>query len=255
MRQFLRRLGSYWKWLVGFVLFFVGPFLKDQFASMAFDAAWNRVGGPVVLGELGALMSSHPWQSVGVAVVAYVVVLGLVSERHVRRAMRLPPVDAASLGGDRWVSIEVGRAEPQSGYGVLLRALGAALGGERTTQVIVRDIVATNHSSRHVTLTARLLVHNEDGVREGRVGNQEIWSPSGEPTKGNLKWLDYPVRLDPDGGCSHGQLAFEVDEKIFGDSRPRTYQVEFSDRSDPARAPILLSTPGRFDYATRDVAG
>ena len=88
MRRFFTRLASYRRLLLGLLAGSILPFLKDQFASRVFDAAWERIGGPAVLEEVGRVMAAYPLHSAAAAVLVWLAIAAFLSERHVRRLAR-----------------------------------------------------------------------------------------------------------------------------------------------------------------------
>jgi hypothetical protein len=88
MRRFFTRLASYRRLLLGLLVGSILPFLKDQFASRVFDAAWDRIGGPAVLEEVGRVMAAYPLHSAAAAVMVWLAIAAFLSERHVRRLAR-----------------------------------------------------------------------------------------------------------------------------------------------------------------------
>jgi hypothetical protein len=80
-------------------------------------------------------------------------------------------------------------------------------------------------------------------MRDGLVGAETL-NHDGKPTAGQIAWLEHPICLQPNGDCKSGQIAFDVpidrEEKIV------SYAIEFVDRTDSSKEPILVPAPGNY---------
>lgn len=166
MRSFVARLFSYRKTLLTLLISSVAPYLfglaRDALVTWGFEWAWEKYKGPAVLTAWLQLAASHPISSLGLAVIVYLLIAGVLSERHIKRTQR-PQVDSPAAK-PTMALFDTINAIPQAGKEMqsAIAGMGMAMGrwNREATAMMARQPKSqgTSAANKYWTDQARCLI-------------------------------------------------------------------------------------------------